>query len=92
MLLLNNGLTLDPTTEHEITAHGHGMNVTIIGKDGSTRVFHNCTEVHYMFPSEMGAWSACAFESDIHRTGCTRELDSLMVISIVTATQRNADY
>ena len=93
MLLLNNGITLDPTHEHEINADEHGMDVTVIGKDGSTRIFHNCTEVHYMFPhTAHSLGDACAFESDIHSTGCTRELNNLMVISIATATQRHADY
>lgn len=95
MLLLNNGITLDPTIEHEINADGHGVDVTVIDKDGSTRIFHNCTEVHYMFPriTSMSSFGeACAFESDIHSTGCTRDVDSLLVISINTATQRHEDY
>ena len=93
MLLLNNGITLDPTLEHEINADGHGVDVTIIDKNGVTRIFHNCTEVHYMFPrTNYSLGDACAFESDIHSTGCTRDVDSLLVISINTATQRHADY
>lgn len=93
MLLLNNGITLDPTIEHEINADGHGMDVTVIAKDGYTRTFHNCTEVHYMFPRTIHSFGeACAFESDIHSTGCTRDLDNLMVISIATATQRHDNY
>lgn len=93
MLLLNNGITLDPSIEHEINADGYGVDVTVIDKDRSARTFHNCTEVHYKFPHTMRHFGdACAFESDIHGTGCTRHLDNLMVISIVKATQRHDDY
>lgn len=88
MLLLNNGITLDPTLEHEINADGHGVDVTVIDKDGSARTF-----LHYKFPrTAHSLGDACAFESDIHSTGCTRDVDSLLVISINTATQRHEDY
>ena len=90
--LLYNGNPLNVNDEHELKARDNtaGFNVTAIHTDGSVETFQNCTEVHYKLLSKFG--EACAFESDIHSTGLTRDLHRLQVISVADAEEIHEDY
>lgn len=43
---------------------------------GANVTYHNVTEIHYLYPSPLGQHRV-AFESDIHSTGVTWELDQI---------------
>ena len=56
-----------------------GLNITILNKERNVggeihpsriEVFHNCTELHHKYDSGVRT----AFESDIHSTGCTKDI------------------
>lgn len=82
------GSELDNTKEHEIfasTEHKFGLKAIVKFKDERDGVhnFNNLTEVHYMYKTFDKP--KVAFESELHHTGGTRELDRLESIEIVVA-------
>ncbi len=55
---------------------------------GHDQNFHNLTEVHNNFNYD----GSIAFESDIHSTGCTREIRGIETCDIVLATELAENY
>lgn len=56
-------------------------------------VFHNVTEIHYCYPSplkELGM--QIAFESDIHGTGCTRQVAHVAEFEAAIAPRKHKDF
>ncbi len=75
---------LDPNTEHEITADKlKGLDTVVKFKNGKTETFNNLTEVHWDY-STIGN-RRVAFETDIHGTGFTYEIDKIESVEIDTA-------
>ena len=72
-----------------------GIDCVLTYKDGESRTKtetrHNCTEFHHRFDSFNGRASS-AFESDIHSTGGTVDIDRLESIEIRMADRLNESY
>lgn len=94
------GKELDTKIEHElITDHEFGFNVRIKYTPESfyklsdkEQFFNNCTEVHYMFEGLDGRKNRVAFESDLHGTGCNREIESIESIEIMLANKMEDNW
>ena len=91
MKIIYLGKELDVTKEHEIfSTNEFGFKVDIkytkeswypIKEDTA----YNCTEVHHLWSLDYMGGASIAFESDIHRTGFTRKIDSIDSIIIELA-------
>ncbi|MCK9445661.1 hypothetical protein M0Q50_02080 [bacterium] len=84
MKLIFLGEELDSTKEQELVDTGIGFYVTI--KYKSNLVYHNecinnCTEVHNLYET-FGDRKCIAFESNIHQTGFTREIENVESVII----------
>lgn len=94
------GEELDTTKEHELfTDNEFGFKIDIkytqdswyTTKDDTA---YNCTEFHWRFnEDEDWAREKCvAFESDIHRTGFTKEIKNIESVNIVLADKLYDEY
>jgi hypothetical protein len=103
MKLIFLGEELDSTKEKEILSGSKfGFNVIVVYKMDSwmsqhkkeqvVDVFNNCTEVHHLFESIFPEKKRIAFESDIHRTGCTRNVDDIESVEIHIATKQRKRF
>jgi hypothetical protein len=70
---------------------GNGLDCYITLNNGEQQIRRNCTEFHHRFDS-MGSVPASAFESDIHSTGGTIDLDKVVSIEVVMASKLHEDY
>lgn len=97
MKLIYLGEELDSSVEHELfydeAEHPYGFNAILTYKDGETKpehkvnTHHNCTEVHHLY-NDLGTINnekRIALESDIHRTGGTRDINRLESVEITVA-------
>lgn len=85
------GQPIDPKTNIEwFTKNPFGFTATVTYKEGTT--YHDCTrnskmnnltEVHNNFNNS----GSIAFESDLHGTGCTREIKDINTCDITIATE-----
>ena len=92
MTFIYHGKLQDSTKELEIFPKNEfGDNAIVIFKNGRSEIYHNLTEVHYLFDSIFKT-PACAFESDIHGNGCTRDLDKLELIVVYPAVQLENEF
>lgn len=82
MEIINKGEKLDPTVEHEIILKDPGMNVELTYTNGKKEIFHNITEVHWLYRNGM-----VALETDVHGTGFTKFVNTLAKIDITEATE-----
>ena len=71
-----------------------GMNVNVTYKIGGGIVFHNVTEVHYNFPSEISKilGMQVAIESDIHGTGTCLFVKDIQEFDVVPATYKHSSF
>lgn len=99
-MLTLNGKDLDNTIEHELKSDSvHGFNVHINFKHGTPYhkdnpegvKYYNVTEVHWMFESMLGHRKMVAIESDIHHTGCTKEIAEIESLTITDARKLEKD-
>ena len=89
----------DVNTEIELLSERkHGMNITIKYKKdisnhyaGKRDVRHNCTEFHHLFESTVND-RCSAFESDIHGTGGTKDVDLIEWIKVRRAWWKRKSY
>jgi hypothetical protein len=77
--------------------HEFGFIAKVIFKQDSwyeyKEVFYtNLTEVHFRYNDVIHNRSRVAFESDIHRTGCTKELDDIESIEVTKANMLYSSY
>jgi hypothetical protein len=97
------GEELDSTKEKEILSGSKfGFNVIVVYKIDSwmskyekeqvVDIFNNCTEVHNLFESFIPREKRIAFESDIHHTGCTRNVDDIESVEIHIATKKRKRF
>ena len=102
MKLIYLGEELDSTKEKEIfSGSKFGFNVIVVYKIDSwmsqhrkeqvVDIYNNCTEVHYLYET-YGLNKRIAFESDIHRTGCTRNVDDIESVEIHIATKQRKRF
>lgn len=56
-----------------------------------TVVFRNVTEIHFNFPSALKD-KRIAFESDIHRTGCTYAFEDVLEFETALETEKQIDF
>lgn len=77
---------LDLAKEHEILSDkSYGFNVVVQRKNEILpEIYHNVTEVHYLFPS-LHNDKRIAFESDIHCTGLTSSIEHITSVIITDA-------
>ena len=94
------GQELDPSKEHEIKIkidlNEHPYGVTAIVKlnkklfteqiDGDLVELNNLTEIHNLYPTPVG--KRIAFESDIHGTGFTYDVEDIISVHIVHANHK----
>lgn len=103
MQLINQNQELDNTQEHEIFSENEfGFKVTVTYKKDSwmskhkghqvVSVFNNCAEVHYLYETIPEDEQRIAFESDIHGTGCTRNVDHIESVVIELASQEEENF
>jgi hypothetical protein len=97
------GTELDSNVEHELfLEEDFGLDIVVeytpdswMYKAGhKVSKFHNCTEFHWRF-NEDEDWNlnkSAAFESDIHGTGCTRNIKDIVLVTITKAEKINDDY
>ena len=101
MKLIYLGEEIDSTKEKEIfSGCKFGFNVIVAYKidswmskaHGSQIVdkFHNLTEIHNLFHRHFGEKSI-AFESDIHQTGCYRNIEDIEIVDIHIATKKESN-
>lgn len=98
------GSEIDSDKEREIlTENEHGFKVTVTYKRDSWMsvrsgkqvidVFNNCTEVHHMYDTIIRLDDKrIAFESDIHKTGCTRSVDDIECVNIESALSKEDEF
>ena len=101
MKLIYLGEEIDSTLEHELCSENEfGFDVTITytpkswmsvdnGSQLTCKIF-NCTEVHNRYTSFHG--ERIAFESDIHCTGGTRDIEEIESVVIELATFKSDGY
>lgn len=93
---------LDINKEREIISGSKfGFNVFVVYKMDSWRseykkekavdIYNNCTEIHYLYESLRNE-KRIAFESDIHGTGCTRNVDDIESVEIHIATKKRKRF
>jgi hypothetical protein len=102
MLLYLNGVLQDSTKELEVFNEDKGFTVTVIYKIDSryakllsisSQILNNCTEIHNLYNINWVHHTAkIAFESDIHMTGCTREIEDLEIVWITDALSIEENY
>ncbi|HWY34087.1 MAG TPA: hypothetical protein VNX68_05530 [Nitrosopumilaceae archaeon] len=102
MKLIYFGVELDATKEREILSGGKfGLNVTVTYKKDSwmskheghqvVDFYNNCTEVHNLY-SDAITKNRIAFESDIHSTGCNRDIEDIESVNIQVANKKEATF
>ena len=69
----------------------YGFNVKIKYKDGTEEVRNNVTEIHFNYPSPLKIKSV-AFESDIHGTGGTVEIEEIKEFEAIMAKKKEKSY
>ena len=100
MLLYLNGVLQDSTKELEIFNEDKGFTATVIYKIGSrkaeivsSQILNNCTEIHHLYNiNSVYDPKGIAFESDIHFTGCTREVKQIEIVWITDALRIEEEY
>lgn len=65
----------------------YGMNVKLTYLNNNVQNIFNITEFHHLFDA-----NRCAFESDIHSTGMTHNINDLKSIEINLATKLHKGY
>lgn len=78
------GKQLDAAQEHELIKKSPGFCVEVVfgPKYGNkTSVFHNITEVHWIYPDSITG-DRVALESDVHSTGFTYDINDIVSINI----------
>lgn len=89
------GMSLDTTKEFElllIDSKVYGYNCDLVygeKNNGDKETRYNCTEIHYRYDPEN---ERIAFESDIHHTGSTRNIEDLESIHIYDAFEKHSDH
>lgn len=85
------GKDLDVSMEHELLSENEfGFKVDIKYTKGSwydikEDTAYNCTEVHHLWSLNYMGGPSIAFESDIHCTGFTRNIDTIESVTIELA-------
>jgi len=92
MDILFNNKKLDSSKEHEIFADSeNGFKVTVsysnsfygFDKGVKSEIFYNVTEIHHKYPDIIHDEGVrIAFESDVHCTGCNRNISDINSIVI----------
>jgi len=95
------GIEINSEYELEInTEEDFGFDIEVKYKedvyDDAEDIYHNCTEFHHLynkkgmkdFPDRISS----AFESDIHSTGCTRQINLLEYIKVDIAKVLHEKY
>lgn len=96
MKLIFLGEELDSTKEHELVDTGIGFYVTIKYKSMLNSGYYdesinNCTEVHNLYKT-FGDRKCIAFESNIHQTGFTREIENVESVIIELADKIEQEF
>jgi len=96
MKITHLGKELPSTEEHEILADPNefpfGFEIGVVNVDDTTTELHNVTEFHYMYNRHMGnIRDRMAFESDIHGTGITVEINEVKEIEITKSTWKQTN-
>lgn len=87
------GSTLDSSLEHELFSEGEfGFKVEAKFTNGNKEVFNNCTEVHWLYESNIHSLKRVAFESKIHGTGATYNIQNFVSIKIIDADKLEEDF
>jgi len=96
MKLLINDAQQNWGKEMELNGANFGFDCEVRYKDGWVETRHNCTEFHHLYTDSAkirwGSEARSAFESDIHGTGGTVDLDEVELIHVRTATKKNSQY
>lgn len=103
MKLIKDNVELDSSIEHELFSGELGFTVTIVYTEESwlseglnepyTETVNNITEVHHLYKSPIGGGRLkIAFESDIHNTGFTRDVNDIESVHIIDAVKLEDDF
>ena len=88
------GYDVDIVYESDVMRHTiNGDIVDMYKAIGYEQHFNNCTEVHHLYERDLPFGEhRIAFESDIHCTGCTREINYIKSVHVKTATVKSDNY
>jgi hypothetical protein len=91
MKLFFKNLALDANKEHELFPISEfGFTAVIVLKDNTIEVRNNLTEIHHLFDCVIE--KSIAFESDIHSTGGTMNIDKIDTVVIFEQEYLAKDY
>lgn len=87
------GFDVDIVYEHDIMVNTNSGERDMYKEVGYFQHFNNCTEVHHRYERSLPFdVDKIAFESDIHCTGCTRDIKHLKFVHVRNATVKSDNY